>query len=55
MMKNATKTKVKKRKPVKRIILLVFLALLVTGLVIVGREGIRYYKEANVLVSRYPC
>ena len=51
MMKNATKTKVKKRKPVKTAILLVFLALLVTGLVIVGREGYRYYKEANVLVD----
>ena len=51
MMKNAAKTKVKKRKPVKRAILLVFLALLVTGLVIVGREAVRYYKEANVLVD----
>jgi hypothetical protein len=42
MMKNAHETKVKKRSPVKITIILVIVALLLTGLVFAGREAYRY-------------
>ena len=51
MMKNAHETKVKKRSPVKTVVVLVILALVLTGLVFAGREAYRYYQDANVLVS----
>ena len=51
MMKNAHETKVKKRSPVKITIILVIVALLLTGLVFAGREAYRYYQDANVLVD----
>ena len=51
MMKNAHKTKEKKRSPVKLVVLLVVLALVLTGLALAGREAYRYYKDANALVD----
>ena len=51
MMKNARETKVKKRSPVKTVVILVILALVLTGLVFAGREAYKYYQDANVLVS----
>ena len=50
-MKNTTNTKDNKHKAVKLVIIFTILAALLAGLVIVGREGLRYYKDANALVD----
>ena len=49
-MKNSNNTETK-RVPVKLIVLAVIGVLLITGLVFAGREAMRYYKDANVLVE----
>ena len=50
-MKNTTNTKDNKHKAVKLVIIFTILAALLAGLVIVGCEGLRYYKDANALVD----
>lgn len=52
MMKNATKTKDTKRKPVKRIVLFAVLALVLAGLGFGGYQAYIYYNEATALVHQ---
>ena len=52
MMKNTTKVKDKKRKPVKLAVLFVILALVLTGLAFAGHEIYVYYDEATALAHQ---
>jgi len=48
---NTTKSGVKGKITVKKVVIFVLIALVVTGLVFAGRAAYKYYQEANVLIS----